>query len=110
MTLLAILPKEQGLFMNKYIFPGADASTPLGWFVDSLESAGFEIKSIDTIGVHYSATLWRWYRNWMSNKSEITAKYGERYSFFKPQLNRTDGSESGSISWPIPQLYLVKAA
>jgi len=78
MTLLAILPKKQGLFMNKYIFPGADASTPLGWFVDSLESAGFEIKSIDTIGVHYSATLWRWYRNWMSNKSEITAKYGER--------------------------------
>lgn len=64
--------------MNKYIFPGADASTPLGWFVDSLESAGFEVKSIDTIGVHYSATLWRWYRNWMSNKSEITAKYGER--------------------------------
>lgn len=64
--------------MNKYIFPGADASTPLGWFVDSLESAGFEVKGIDTIGVHYSATLWRWYRNWMSNKSEIIAKYGER--------------------------------
>jgi len=36
--------------MNKYIFPGADASTPLGWFVDKLEGAGFEIKSIDTIG------------------------------------------------------------
>jgi cyclopropane fatty-acyl-phospholipid synthase-like methyltransferase len=84
--------------MNKYIFPGADASTPLGWFVDSLESAGFEVKSIDTIGVHYSATLWRWYRNWMSNKSEITAKYGERYSFVKLQLSRVDGSESGSIS------------
>jgi len=65
--------------MNKYIFPGADASTPLGWFVDSLESAGFEIKSIDTIGVHYSATIWRWYRNWMSNKDQIIAKYGERY-------------------------------
>jgi len=46
-----------GLFMNKYIFPGADASTPLGWFVDKLEGAGFEIKGIDTIGVHYSATL-----------------------------------------------------
>lgn len=36
--------------MNKYIFPGADASTPLGWFVDKFEGAGFEIKSIDTIG------------------------------------------------------------
>ena len=68
-----------GLFMNKYIFPGADASCPLGWFVDKLEGAGFEIKSIDTIGVHYSATLWRWYRNWMANRDKIEAKYGSRW-------------------------------
>ena len=68
-----------GLFMNKYIFPGADASTPLGWFVDKLEGAGFEIKQIDTIGVHYSATLWRWYRNWVANREKVVAKYGERW-------------------------------
>lgn len=68
-----------GLFMNKYVFPGADASTPLGWFVDKLESAGFEIKGIDTIGVHYSATLWRWYRNWMANREKVEAKYGKRW-------------------------------
>ena len=68
-----------GLFMNKYIFPGADASTPLGWFVDQLEGAGFEIKGIDTIGVHYSATLWRWYRNWMANREKVEAKYGKRW-------------------------------
>ena len=68
-----------GLFMNKYIFPGADASTPLGWFVDRLEGAGFEVKGIDTIGVHYSATLWRWYRNWMANKEKVEAKYGKRW-------------------------------
>ena len=68
-----------GLFMNKYIFPGADASTPLGWFTDQLEGAGFEIKGIDTVGVHYSATLWRWYRNWMANRSKVEAKYGNRW-------------------------------
>jgi sphingolipid C9-methyltransferase len=68
-----------GLFMNKYIFPGADASTPLGFFVDKIEGAGFEIKHIDTIGVHYSATLWRWYRNWMANREKVVAKYGERW-------------------------------
>ncbi|KAL2182005.1 S-adenosyl-L-methionine-dependent methyltransferase [Thermothelomyces heterothallicus CBS 202.75] len=68
-----------GLFMNKYIFPGADASTPLGWFIDKLEGAGFEVKAVDTIGVHYSATLWRWYRNWMANKDKIEAKYGKRW-------------------------------
>lgn len=68
-----------GLFMNKYVFPGADASTPLGWFVDKLEGAGFEIKGIDTIGVHYSATIWRWYRNWIANQTKVEAKYGKRW-------------------------------
>ncbi|ERF77137.1 hypothetical protein EPUS_07678 [Endocarpon pusillum Z07020] len=68
-----------GLFMNKYIFPGADASTPLGFVVDKLEGAGFEVKGVDTIGVHYSATLWRWYRNWMANREKVEAKYGNRW-------------------------------
>ncbi|KAF7188219.1 Sphingolipid C9-methyltransferase 2 [Pseudocercospora fuligena] len=68
-----------GLFMNKYIFPGADASTPLGFFIDKLEGAGFEVKHIDTVGVHYSATIWRWYRNWIGNKDKVIAKYGVRW-------------------------------
>ncbi|KAK2755502.1 Sphingolipid C9-methyltransferase 2 [Arachnomyces sp. PD_36] len=68
-----------GLFMNKYVFPGADASTPLGFVVDKLEGAGFELKGCDTIGVHYSATLWRWYRNWMGNRDKVEAKYGKRW-------------------------------
>ena len=68
-----------GLFMNKYIFPGADASTPLGFVVDKLEGVGFEVKSVDTIGVHYSATLWRWYRNWIANREKVVAKYGTRW-------------------------------
>jgi cyclopropane-fatty-acyl-phospholipid synthase len=68
-----------GLFMHKYIFPGADASTPLGFVVDRLEAAGFEIKAIDTIGIHYSATLWRWYRNWLGNCDKVEAKYGKRW-------------------------------
>lgn len=29
-----------GLFMNKYIFPGADASTPLSFYINQLEYAG----------------------------------------------------------------------
>ncbi|KAH8881363.1 S-adenosyl-L-methionine-dependent methyltransferase [Thozetella sp. PMI_491] len=68
-----------GLFLNKYIFPGADASTPLFNYIWSLERAGFEVKSVDTVGVHYSGTLWRWYRNWLGNKDTIVAKYGLRW-------------------------------
>ncbi|KAI0748865.1 sphingolipid C9-methyltransferase [Fomes fomentarius] len=68
-----------GLFMNKYIFPGADASCSLGWVVKQVEGAGFEVKNIDVLGVHYSATLWRWYLNWVSNKEKVIEAYGERW-------------------------------
>ena len=70
---------EWGLFMNKYIFPGADASTPLSFFASCMESVGFEIVSVDNIGVHYSATLWRWYRNWIGNKDKVVNKYGVKW-------------------------------
>ncbi|KAJ1995220.1 hypothetical protein GGI25_002135 [Coemansia spiralis] len=68
-----------GLFMAKYIFPGADASCPLNWVIGQLETAGFEVRTTETIGVHYSVTLGRWYENWMGNKEQIMKKYGKRW-------------------------------
>lgn len=67
-----------GLFMNKYIFRGADASCSLGWVINKLEAAGFEVRSADVLGVHYSATIQRWFENWKSNEDKVRAKYGER--------------------------------
>jgi Mycolic acid cyclopropane synthetase len=69
----------RGLFMNKYIFPGADASCSLGWVITQLESAGFEVKNIDVLGVHYSATIYHWYKNWVSNKDKVIEAYGDRW-------------------------------
>lgn len=60
-----------GLFMVKYVFPGADASTPLNWYIKQCERAGFEVHSVETIGNHYSHTLHKWYDNWMSHKEQI---------------------------------------
>ncbi|CAE6497267.1 unnamed protein product, partial [Rhizoctonia solani] len=68
-----------GLFMNKYVFPGADASCALNWVIGRLEGVGFEIKAVDVLGVHYSATIWRWYKNWISNKEKVIKAYGERW-------------------------------
>jgi len=34
---------------------------------------------INATGVHYSATIWHWYRNWMANKDKVVAKYGKRW-------------------------------
>ena len=67
-----------GLFMNEYIFSGADASMPLNWDLKNIERAGFEIHSVENIGIHYSKTIEYWYKNWMSNKSKVIEKYGER--------------------------------
>ena len=64
-----------GLFMNKYIFPGADASMPLKWYVAKLEKAKFEVRSVETIGIHYSRTLNQWHENWLSNEDKILGAY-----------------------------------
>ena len=68
-----------GLFMSKYVFPGADASMPLSFVCNNLERAGFEIHSVENIGIHYSLTIDRWYRNWLSNRDNVVKGYGERW-------------------------------
>ncbi|KAK0544417.1 hypothetical protein OC861_004858 [Tilletia horrida] len=68
-----------GLFMNKYVFPGADASLHVGWVITHLEKAGFEVRSCDVLGVHYSATIDRWLKNWKANEANVKGKYGEKW-------------------------------
>merc|ERR1719181_752314 len=69
---------QWGLFMSRYIFPGADASTPLYWYVKQLELAGFEVHSVETVGRHYSWTLKAWYDYWLANrKKPELKKYSE---------------------------------
>jgi len=47
-------------------------------YYSQLEAAGFEVKNVDVIGVHYSATIYRWYKNWLANKDKVIPKYGEK--------------------------------
>jgi len=68
-----------GLFMNKYIFPGADASLPLSDMVKAMEKAGFEIASAENVSIHYSITIHRWHQNWQKNRQQILDTYGERW-------------------------------
>jgi len=68
-----------GLFMAKYIFPGADASCPLGFVTSQAERAGFEVHRVENCGVHYSITIHKWYENWKRNEAAIVAKYGQRW-------------------------------
>jgi cyclopropane fatty-acyl-phospholipid synthase-like methyltransferase len=68
-----------GLFMNKYIFPGADASLCPSAMLKAMEKAGWETHSVENISIHYCWTIERWLANWLSNRDAIVAAYGERW-------------------------------
>jgi len=68
-----------GMFMNKYIFPGADASLCPSAMLKPLEKAGWEMHSAENLSIHYSWTIRRWHEHWLSNKDKVVAKYGERW-------------------------------
>jgi cyclopropane fatty-acyl-phospholipid synthase-like methyltransferase len=68
-----------GLFMNKYIFPGADASLPLSDMVKAMEKAGFDIHSAENVSIHYSITIKKWHDNWQKNRAAVLKAYGERW-------------------------------
>ena len=68
-----------GLFMNKYITPGADATLAPSSMLKSLEKAGFELQNLENITGHYAQTLLAWHQNWRANREAIVAAYGERW-------------------------------
>lgn len=67
-----------GMFMDEHVFPGADASCPMGWVVTKLEQAGFEPQSVHNLGYHYSLTLDHWRQVWEAKKDDVVKVYGER--------------------------------
>jgi cyclopropane fatty-acyl-phospholipid synthase-like methyltransferase len=68
-----------GLFMNKYIFPGADASLCPSAMLKAMEKAGWETHSVENVSIHYSWTIKAWHDNWLSNRDAVVATYGERW-------------------------------
>jgi len=44
-----------------------------------MEDAGFEVQSVDNIGVHYSQTIKLWYDHWRRNEQAMASKYSEKW-------------------------------
>jgi sphingolipid C9-methyltransferase len=88
LSALTLAPEDLiwGLFMSRYIFPGADASLPLSSMLRAAEDAGFEIADVERMSAHYVLTLRAWRERWQSNRSSVVLAYGERWyrlwSFF----------------------------
>jgi cyclopropane fatty-acyl-phospholipid synthase-like methyltransferase len=68
-----------GLFMAKYIFPGADASLPVAGMLAACEKANWEVHSVENISIHYCYTIKKWHDNWLRNEAAMRAAYGERW-------------------------------
>jgi cyclopropane fatty-acyl-phospholipid synthase-like methyltransferase len=67
-----------GLFMGEHVFPGADASCPLGWVSTHIERNGFEIQRVSNLGNHYSRTLNHWLDEWKLDKENMIKTYGAK--------------------------------
>jgi cyclopropane fatty-acyl-phospholipid synthase-like methyltransferase len=68
-----------GLFMNKHIFPGADAALPLSSMLKVAEKSGWEVQGVENVSRHYGQTLRLWRMNWESHRTRIIAEHGERW-------------------------------
>lgn len=101
------LDKEEmiwGLFMNRYIFPGADASLPPSSMLKALEKAGFEARSLENHSLHFTWTLERWHDNWKQSQDDVVERYGERWyriwNFFLA-WSRLIGAQGSAASYQI---------
>ena len=81
LPLVGLRPEDLiwGLFMNQYVFSGADASLPLSAMTEYAEKAGFEVQSAENVSIHYAWTIDAWHKNWAANRDTVVAAYGERW-------------------------------
>ncbi len=49
-------------FINRYVFPDGELE-PLATMIDALESAGFEVRDVESLREHYALTLREWVAN-----------------------------------------------
>lgn len=81
LSALSMRPEDLiwGLFMNRFIFPGADASLTLSGMIRAAEDGGFEVIDVENMSPHYVKTLRAWRDHWVSNRKAVTEAYGERW-------------------------------
>ncbi|HKY35677.1 MAG TPA: cyclopropane-fatty-acyl-phospholipid synthase family protein [Polyangiaceae bacterium] len=81
LSALTLRPEDLiwALFMNRYIFPGADASLPLSGMIRAAEDGGFEVTDVENMSPHYVLTLRHWRDIWQSNRENVIKSYGERW-------------------------------
>jgi cyclopropane-fatty-acyl-phospholipid synthase len=65
-------------FIDKYIFPGSYVPA-LSEIIPQAERAGFLIKDVEILPLHYAMTLREWRRRFLAHRDEVLALYDENF-------------------------------
>lgn len=72
---LASAPPRRDTFINRYIFPDGELH-PVAAIVSEMQSAGLEVRDVESIREHYPLTLRRWAANLEAHRGEATREAG----------------------------------
>jgi cyclopropane-fatty-acyl-phospholipid synthase len=68
-------PAQRETFISRYIFPGGELH-PVADFVTSRQTAGLEVRDIESLREHYPLTLRRWAANLQAHRDQAIASAG----------------------------------
>lgn len=94
-------------FLQAYVFPDGEL-VPIGAMLDAAETAGFEVRDVESLREHYALTLDRWIERLEAQRDEAVAAVGEvGYRVFRLYLHGSrHGFETARVT--LYQSLLVK--
>ena len=115
---------RSGSFIDRYVFPDSEL-VPLAEVTRSSESAGWEVRDVESLREHYARTLRLWvrrleanaeaaiemvgnetYRIWRLNMGAAADAFsGGRIGLVQALLARADGAGAVSIPWTRADIY-----
>ncbi|MDD3225208.1 MAG: cyclopropane-fatty-acyl-phospholipid synthase [Clostridium sp.] len=72
-----IISKEEGEFIDKYIFPGGELNT-INEVLKVMEDTNYEVLDVENLREHYCKTLKHWVKNLSANKDKAIEDTDER--------------------------------
>ena len=99
--------RRRPTFVGTYVFPDGEL-LPMELVVETAERAGFEVRDVESLRMHYALTLRQWVANLEANRENVIKLTSERtYRIWRVYMaGSVVGFETGEIS--VYQMVLAK--